>query len=104
MFSTDDFRPMHSLTGSDNSSRGSEAKLFGIERLPITVTTSLGPTLARTLGQRRLETRVVFSTSRLYAGRKEAARATQAEVELLRRATGGHAARTESASFLLTRV
>jgi hypothetical protein len=29
--SIDDFRPMHSSTGSDHSSRTSEAKLFGIE-------------------------------------------------------------------------
>src|SRR5271170_5705876 len=29
--STDDIRPMNSLTGSDHSSRSSEAKLFGIE-------------------------------------------------------------------------
>ena len=31
VFSTDDSRPMNSLTGSEHSSRSSEAKLFGIE-------------------------------------------------------------------------
>lgn len=40
--------------------------------------------LFRTLGERHLEARVVFSESKRYAGRKEAARATQAEVCSLR--------------------
>jgi lyso-ornithine lipid O-acyltransferase len=43
------------------------------------------PHLFRTLGERHLEARVVFSSeSKRYAGRKEAARATQADVCLLR--------------------
>jgi 1-acyl-sn-glycerol-3-phosphate acyltransferase len=45
-----------------------------------------GSHLVRTLGQRHLEARVAFAASgQRYADRKEAARATQAEVELLRR-------------------
>jgi hypothetical protein len=44
----------------------------------------------RTLGQRDLEARVVFAaTGRHYANRKEAARATQGEVELLRSVFAG---------------
>jgi 1-acyl-sn-glycerol-3-phosphate acyltransferase len=44
-----------------------------------------GSHLVRTLGQRHLEARVAFAeTGRRYADRKQAARETQAEVELLR--------------------
>ena len=38
VFSTDDFRANHSSTGSDHSSRSSEAKLFGIEFSDLHVT------------------------------------------------------------------
>jgi lyso-ornithine lipid O-acyltransferase len=49
-----------------------------------------GPHLLRTLGQVSVEARVAFSTKRSrYASRKEAARATHAEVELLRRVVAG---------------
>jgi 1-acyl-sn-glycerol-3-phosphate acyltransferase len=43
-----------------------------------------GPHLVRTLGQSDLVARVAFAKARYYADRKEAARATQAEVERLR--------------------
>jgi lyso-ornithine lipid O-acyltransferase len=50
-----------------------------------------GPHLLRTLGQAGVEARVIFSTKRSrYTDRKEAARATQAEVELLRRVVAGN--------------
>ena len=52
-----------------------------------------GPHLLRTLGQRHLEARVAFATTgRPYADRKEAARVTQAEVELLRTVFARHSA------------
>jgi 1-acyl-sn-glycerol-3-phosphate acyltransferase len=51
-----------------------------------------GPHLARTLGRRNLEARVRFATARGYAHRKEAARVTQAEVELLRSGFDGNPA------------
>ncbi|HEX6495407.1 MAG TPA: lysophospholipid acyltransferase family protein [Acidobacteriaceae bacterium] len=49
------------------------------------------PHLVRTLGQRNLEARVAFAPAgRCYADRKEAAHATQAEVELLRSVFARH--------------
>jgi lyso-ornithine lipid O-acyltransferase len=52
-----------------------------------------GTHLVRTLGQRHLKARMVFAAAgRRYADRKEAARATQAEVEQLRSVAAGHAA------------
>jgi 1-acyl-sn-glycerol-3-phosphate acyltransferase len=52
-----------------------------------------GPHLMRTLGQRHLEARVAFAeTGRRYADRKQAARETQAEVELLRNMVAGDSA------------
>jgi lyso-ornithine lipid O-acyltransferase len=50
-----------------------------------------GTHLVRTLGQRHLQARVVFAAEgNRYADRKEAARATQAEVERLRSVLAGH--------------
>jgi 1-acyl-sn-glycerol-3-phosphate acyltransferase len=55
------------------------------ERLSYHGNDVFGPHLVRTLGQRNLEARVAFARAgRRYPDRKEAARATQAEVELLR--------------------
>jgi 1-acyl-sn-glycerol-3-phosphate acyltransferase len=52
-----------------------------------------GTHLVRTLGQRDLAARVVFATGgRRYADRKEATRATQGEVELLRSVLAGRSA------------
>jgi lyso-ornithine lipid O-acyltransferase len=52
-----------------------------------------GTHLVRTLGQRHLKARVVFTAKgKRYADRKEAARATQGEVERLRSVLAGHAA------------
>ncbi len=52
-----------------------------------------GTHLVRTLGQRDLKARVVFAAAgKGYADRKEAARATQAEVAWLRSVLAGHAA------------
>jgi 1-acyl-sn-glycerol-3-phosphate acyltransferase len=52
-----------------------------------------GTHLMRTLGQRHLKARVVFATEgNRYADRKEAAHATQSEVERLRSVLAGHAA------------
>jgi len=52
-----------------------------------------GTHLVRTLGQRHLEARVVFATEgKRYVSRKDAARATQSEVELLRSGLAGSAA------------
>jgi 1-acyl-sn-glycerol-3-phosphate acyltransferase len=48
--------------------------------------------LVRTLGQRGLEARVAFGKANLYADRKEAARATQAEVKMLRNSVAGRPA------------
>jgi 1-acyl-sn-glycerol-3-phosphate acyltransferase len=59
-----------------------------------------GMHLVRTLGQRNLEARVAFGTARRYADRKEAARATQAEVERLRCRVAGRSA-IETAAELL---
>jgi lyso-ornithine lipid O-acyltransferase len=64
------------------------------------------PHLVRTLGQRQLEARVVFAAGgKRYGDRKEAARATQAEVELLRSVFAGRSA-TQPATdpFRLTRA
>jgi 1-acyl-sn-glycerol-3-phosphate acyltransferase len=44
-----------------------------------------GTHLVRTVGQGNLEVRAAFGTASVYADRKRAARATQAEVERLRR-------------------
>jgi 1-acyl-sn-glycerol-3-phosphate acyltransferase len=65
-----------------------------------------GPHLVRTLGQRHLEARVAFAaTGQRYADRKEAARATQAEVELLRSAFAKHSAiKAPTDPFRLTRA
>jgi lyso-ornithine lipid O-acyltransferase len=65
-----------------------------------------GPHLMRTLGQRHLEARVAFAeTGRRYADRKQAARETQAEVELLRGLVAGHPATKPSMDPLrLTRT
>jgi 1-acyl-sn-glycerol-3-phosphate acyltransferase len=51
-----------------------------------------GTHLVRTLGQSKLEARVAFATARRYADRKEAARATQAEIERLRGEVAGRPA------------
>jgi 1-acyl-sn-glycerol-3-phosphate acyltransferase len=52
-----------------------------------------GTHLVRTLGQRHVKARVIFAAAgRRYADRKDAARATQSEVELLRSGLAGHAA------------
>jgi 1-acyl-sn-glycerol-3-phosphate acyltransferase len=51
-----------------------------------------GTHLVRTLGQRRLKARVTFAAEgKRYGDRKQAARATQGEVELLRSVLAGHA-------------
>ena len=64
-----------------------------------------GTHLMRTLGQRDLKARVVFTEARRYADRKEAARATQSEVELLRRMLAGRSAMKPTADrFRLTRA
>jgi 1-acyl-sn-glycerol-3-phosphate acyltransferase len=51
-----------------------------------------GTHLVRTLGHSKLEARVAFATARRYADRKEAVRATQAEVERLRGTVAGRSA------------
>jgi hypothetical protein len=65
-----------------------------------------GPHLLRTLGQRDLKARVIFAAAgRRYVDRKEAARTTQAEVELLRSVVGGRpATKDPSDSYRLTRA
>ena len=65
-----------------------------------------GSHLLRTMGQANVEARVIFSTKRSrYAERKEAARAAQTEVELLRRAVAGHSVRSGASSPIrLTRA
>jgi 1-acyl-sn-glycerol-3-phosphate acyltransferase len=65
-----------------------------------------GGHLVRTLGQGHLEARVAFApTSAHYADRKEAARATQAEVELLRTVVAGRPAiKPRTDPFRLTRA
>lgn len=62
--------------------------------------------LVRTLGQRGLTARVAFATAaKCYADRKEAARATQAEVEVLRGAVAGQSAiNPPTDPFRLTRA
>lgn len=65
------------------------------------------PHLVRTLGQRKVEARVIFAgRGRRYTDRKEAARVTQSEVELLRSAIAGHRPATENPSgfYRLTRA
>jgi lyso-ornithine lipid O-acyltransferase len=59
-----------------------------------------GPHLVRTLGQHDLTARVAFATARRYANRKEAASATQAEVEALRGAVAGPTAIQPTADLL----
>jgi 1-acyl-sn-glycerol-3-phosphate acyltransferase len=59
-----------------------------------------GPHLMRTIGQRDLTARVAFAKARRYADRKEAAGATQAEVETLRGAVAGRAAIQPTADLL----
>jgi len=51
-----------------------------------------GTHLVRTLGHGKLEARVAFAAARRYSDRKEAARATQAEVERLRGTVAGRSA------------
>jgi 1-acyl-sn-glycerol-3-phosphate acyltransferase len=65
-----------------------------------------GPHLVRTLGQRHLEARVAFAaTGQRYADRKEGARATQAEVELLRNVFAKHSTiKPPTSPFRLTRA
>jgi 1-acyl-sn-glycerol-3-phosphate acyltransferase len=65
-----------------------------------------GPHLMRTLGQRDLKARVIFAAmGRRYADRKEAARTTQAEIELLRSVVSGRPASKEPTGFYrLTRA
>jgi 1-acyl-sn-glycerol-3-phosphate acyltransferase len=65
-----------------------------------------GTHLVRTLGQRDLQARVVFAASgRRYADRKEAARAAQGEVEVLRSLLAGRSAMKPSGAPLrLTRA
>jgi lyso-ornithine lipid O-acyltransferase len=65
-----------------------------------------GRHLVRTLGQRHLEARVAFAAAGArYTNRKEAARATQAEVELLRSVVAGHPAiKPPTDPFRLTRA
>ena len=65
------------------------------------------PHLVRTLGQRKVEARVIFAArGRRYTDRKEAARVTQSEVELLRSAIAGHhpANQNPSGFYRLTRA
>jgi 1-acyl-sn-glycerol-3-phosphate acyltransferase len=65
------------------------------------------PHLVQTLGQHNLEARVAFAaTGRPYADRKEAARVTQAEVELLRTVFARHSALKlpQTDPFRLTRA
>jgi lyso-ornithine lipid O-acyltransferase len=65
-----------------------------------------GSHLVRTLGQGHLEARVAFAPAGArYADRKEAARATQAEVELLRTVVAGRPAiKQRTDPFRLTRA
>lgn len=65
-----------------------------------------GPHLLRTLGQRNLQARVAFATAgRQYADRKEAARATQAEVEGLRSLFTKHpASKAGTDAYRMTRA
>ncbi len=65
-----------------------------------------GPHLVRTLGQRDLQARVIFAAAaKRYVDRKEAARTTQAEVELLRSVVAGRPASNEPSGFYrLTRA
>ncbi|HEY3990307.1 MAG TPA: lysophospholipid acyltransferase family protein [Acidobacteriaceae bacterium] len=65
-----------------------------------------GTHLVRTLGQRNLEARVIFApTGKHYADRKQAARATQTEVEMLRGMFAGYSAvRPPADVFRLTRA
>lgn len=65
------------------------------------------PHLVRTLGQQKVEARVIFAArGRRYADRKEAARVTRTEVELLRSAIARHhpAAQNSSGFYRLTRA
>ena len=59
-----------------------------------------GTHLVRTLGQRSLKARVAFAPAKCYADRKEAARTTQAEVELLRDRMAGWPAIQPTAELL----
>jgi 1-acyl-sn-glycerol-3-phosphate acyltransferase len=62
-----------------------------------------GTHLVRTLGQRDLKARVAFAAEgKRYADRKEAARATQGEVKLLRGGLAGHASIQPSVDSLPT--
>jgi hypothetical protein len=65
-----------------------------------------GSHLVRTLGQGHLEARVAFAPAGArYTDRKEAARATQAEVELLRTVVAGRPAiKPRTDPFRLTRA
>jgi 1-acyl-sn-glycerol-3-phosphate acyltransferase len=59
-----------------------------------------GTHLVRTLGLRGLKARMAFATAKCYADRKTAARATQAEVELLRGRVAGRPAIRPTAELL----